>query len=112
VAEGPPTRTQGLPPTCTFPHSEIYGRSSQFRRAAVSLAANIAEGFKKRGKADKLCYFNIAQRSIEESRYYLILAEDLQYGDIDDLRRLLEEVSKRLEAYSRTILNSDSCLPG
>ncbi len=53
-------------------------------------------------------YFNIAQGSIEESRYYLILAEDLQYGDVDELRRLLEEVSKRLEAYSRAILNSDS----
>ena len=46
--------------------------------------------------------------SIEESRYYLILAEDLQYGDVDELRRLLEEVSKLPEAYSRAILNSDS----
>ncbi|MCX5906272.1 MAG: four helix bundle protein, partial [Deltaproteobacteria bacterium] len=95
--------------TRTFPRSEIYGLSSQFRRAAVSLAANIAEGFKKRGKADKLRYFNIAQGSIEESRYYLILAEDLQYGDFDELRRLLEEVSKLLEAYSRSILTTDSC---
>ena len=94
--------------TRTFPRSEIYGLSSQFRRAAVSIAANIAEGFGKRGKAGKLRYFNIAQGSIEESRYYLILAEDLQYGDVDELRRLLEEVSKLLETYSRAILNSDS----
>ena len=94
--------------TRTFPRSEIYGLSSQFRRAAVSIAANIAEGFKKRGKADKLRYFNIAQGPIEESRYYLILAEDLQYGDVDEWHRLLEEVSKLLEAYSRAILNSDS----
>ena len=97
--------------TRTFPRSEIYGLSSQFRRAAVSIAADIAEGFKKRGKADKLRYFNITQGSIEESRYYLILAEDLQYGDFDELRRLLEEVSKLLEAYSRSILTTDSCLP-
>ena len=64
----------------TFPRSETYGLSSQFRRAAVSIAANIAEGFRKRGKADKLRFYNIAQGSIEESRYYLILARDLDYG--------------------------------
>ena len=66
----------------TFPRSETYGLSSQFRRAALSIAANIAEGFRKRGKADKLRFFNIAQGSIEESRYYLILAQDLEYGDV------------------------------
>lgn len=92
----------------TFPRSETYGLTSQFRRAAVSIAANIAEGFKKRGKADKVRFFNIAQGSIEESRYYLILAKDLEYGDIAPLVPLLEEVSKLLEAYSRAILDSDS----
>ena len=92
----------------TFPRSEIYGLSSQFRRAAISIAANIAEGFKKRGKADKARFLNIAQGSLEESRYYLILVRDLEYGDISALQPLLEEVSKTLEAYSRTILNSDS----
>jgi four helix bundle protein len=92
----------------TFPRSETYGLSSQFRRAAVSIAANIAEGFRKRGKADKLRFLNIAQGSLEESRYYLILAHDLEYGDAYKLRPLLEEVSKLLEAYSQAILNSDS----
>ena len=92
----------------TFPRSEIYGLSSQFRRAAVSIAANIAEGFKKRSKADKLRFYNIAQGSIEESRYYLILAKDLEYGDVSVLSQLIEEVSKLLEAYSQVIRNSDS----
>jgi len=91
----------------TFPRSETYGLSSQFRRAAVSIATNIAEGFRKRGKADKLRFFNIAQGSIEESRYYLILARDLDYGAVSELSQLLEEVSKLLEAYSHAILNSD-----
>ncbi len=91
-----------------FPRSETYGLTSQFRRSAVSIAANIAEGFKKRGKAEKLRFLNIAQGSLEESRYYLILAHDLGYGDICVLKSLLEEVSKLLGAYSRTILNSDS----
>ena len=94
--------------TRTFPRSETCGLSSQFRRAAVSIAANIAEGFKKRGPADKLRFYNIAQGSIAESRYYLILAQDLNYGDISELSQLLDEVSKLLEAYSQAILNSDS----
>ncbi|MEK7722187.1 MAG: four helix bundle protein [Elusimicrobiota bacterium] len=41
----------------------------------------------------------MAQGSIEESRYYLILAMDIGYGDVSELRRLLEEVNKLLEAY-------------
>ncbi len=92
----------------TFPRSETYGLSSQFRRAAVSIAANIAEGFKKRGRADKLRFYNIAQGSVEESRYYLILSKDLGYGNVSELNLLLEEVSKLLEAYSQAILDSDS----
>jgi four helix bundle protein len=80
--------------------------SSQFRRAAVSIAANIAEGFKKRGKADKLRFLNIAQGSLEESRYYLILVRDLDYGDVTELSVCLAEVSKLLEAYSQAILSS------
>ncbi|MDP1589912.1 MAG: four helix bundle protein [Prosthecobacter sp.] len=91
-----------------FPRSETYGLSNQFRRAAVSIAANIAEGFKKRGKADKLRFYNIAQGSLEESRYYLILAHDLEYGDVGESQRLIQEVSKLLEAYSRAILDSGS----
>ena len=91
----------------TFPRAETYGLSSQFRRAAVSIAANIAEGFKKSGKADKLRFYNIAQGSIEESRYYLILAKDLECGDVSELSQLLEEIRKWLEADSQAILNSD-----
>ena len=94
--------------TQAFPRVETYGLSSQFRRAAVPIAANIAEGFKKRGAADKLRFFNIAQGSLEESRYYVILARDLEYGECAPAVSLLEEVSKLLEAYSRRILAPDS----
>ncbi len=51
---------------------------------------------------------NIAQGSLEECRYYLILAKDLKYGDSSELIAQLEEISKLLEAYSTAILNSDS----
>jgi four helix bundle protein len=94
--------------TQAFPRSETYGLSSQLRRAAVSVAANIAEGFKKRGKPDKLRFLNIAQGSLEESRYYLILTRDLDYGDTCETAALLIEVSKLLEAYSQSILTPDS----
>ena len=48
---------------------------------AVSIAANIAEGFRKRGKADKLRFLNIAQGSLAELTYYFILSQDLGYAD-------------------------------
>lgn len=91
-----------------FPKTEIYGLTSQARRAAVSIPANIAEGFKKKTKLDKARYMNIAQGSLEECRYYLILAKDLDYGETMLLMDELEEVSKLLEAYTSSILSSCS----
>lgn len=94
--------------TKKFPKEEKYGLSSQFRRSAVSIAANIAEGFKKRGKKDKARFLNIAQGSLEECRYYLILTKDLKYGKTEELNLKLQEVSKLLNAYTEAILSSDS----
>jgi four helix bundle protein len=89
-----------------FPKSELYGLVSQIRRAAVSVPANIAEGFKKRSKPDKARFMNIAQGSLEEVRYYLILAKDLEYLHEKELKIQSEEVSRLLEAYSSSIRNS------
>ncbi len=94
--------------TESFPKNEIYGLTAQLRRAAISIPANIAEGFKKKTKGDKARFMNIAQGSLEESRYYLILAKDLGYGDTLELTSQLEEVSKMLEAYFSSILSSGS----
>ena len=94
--------------TAAFPKQETYGLSLQMRRAAVSIPANIAEGFRRRGKADKARYMNIAEGSLEECRYYLILAHDLGYGDTDALTAALEETSRLLNAYSAAILASGS----
>jgi len=91
-----------------FPKHEIYGLTSQIRRAVISIPANIAEGFKKKTKPDKVKFMNISQGSLEECRYYLIVAKDLGYGDTSQLMPQLEEVSKLLEAYTAAILNSDS----
>src|ERR1044071_6077713 len=56
--------------TSFFPRSEIYGLAPQFRCTAVSIPANIAEGFKKRGRAGKVRFLNIAQGALEECRHY------------------------------------------
>jgi four helix bundle protein len=89
--------------TANFPKSETYGLASQMRRSAVSIPANIAEGFRRRGLADKARFMNIAEGSLEETRYYLILARDLGYGDSDHLAISLEEVSRLLHSYARGI---------
>ncbi len=89
--------------TSSFPREETYGLTSQFRRASVSIPANIAEGFKKKGEADKIRYMNIAQGSLEECRYYLILARDLGYGRTDELEEQIDEVARLLAAYSNAI---------
>jgi four helix bundle protein len=86
-----------------FPKEEMYGLCSQLRRAAVSIPANIAEGFKKKTKPEKVRFLNIAQGSLEECRYYLILARDLQYGNCSVLSNLLEEISKLLNGYIKGI---------
>ena len=94
--------------TANFPKQETYALALQMRRAAVSVPANIAEGFRRRGKADKARFMNMAEGSIEESRYYLILAQDLGYADTATLASGLEQVSRLLSAYAAAILTSDS----
>ena len=94
--------------TAEFPKTEIYGLTCQIRRAAVSIPANIAEGFRKRTKPEKSRFLNIAQGSLEETRYYLILARDLHYRDTTPQLQQLEEISKLLNAYNRRLLTTDS----
>ena len=86
----------------------MFGLTSQFRRAAVSIPANFAEGFKKMGKADKLRFYNIAQDSLEECRYYVILSLDLGYADTTELKTQLEEVSRMLNSYCHAIVSASS----
>lgn len=94
--------------TAAFPKLETYGLALQMRRAAVSIPANIAEGFRRRGKADKARFLNMAEGSVEECRYFLILARDLGYGDTQKLNAMLEEVSRLLNAYTTAILTSST----
>lgn len=88
--------------TAKLPSEEKFGLTSQMRRAVVSIPANIAEGFKKRGKPDKIRFYNIAQGSLEELRYYLILTKDLNYiSDYTELWNMTEEIGRMLNGLIR-----------
>ena len=89
-----------------FPDDEKFALVPQFQRAAVSIAANIAEGYKKVSKADKLRFFNIAQGSLEECRYYIILSHDVGYYTQDvanDMWAKIEEAAITLHSYIEAI---------
>jgi len=92
--------------TRTYPASEQYGLISQFQRAAVSISANIAEGYKRMGKADKLRFLNISQGSLEECRNYVILSHDIEYISDETFEQLLSQLndaSRLLNAYCEKI---------
>jgi four helix bundle protein len=83
--------------TNAFPPDEKYGLVSQMRRAAVSIPANIAEGFKRRGKAEKIRFYNISESPLEELKYYFILSKDLGYvAETDQLMADAETASRML----------------
>ncbi len=89
-----------------YPEAERFGLTSQFRRAAVSIAANIAEGYRKLSKADKLRLLNVAQGSLEECRFYVMLSKDLDYINKEEYERLnfsIEGASYYLNAYCKGI---------
>ena len=86
-----------------FPKEELYGLTSQIIRSAASVAANIAEAFKKRSEKDKLRILNIAQGSLSEPQYHLLLSGDLKYASLSSLETKAEEVSRLLESYMKAI---------
>lgn len=90
--------------TSNFPDSELFSLTSQIRRAVISIPANIAEGYKRFGKSDKIRFYNIAQSSLEEIRYYIFLSGDLGYIENKfELDKLVTEISKMLEKYIKQI---------
>ena len=92
--------------TAGFPKHEMFGLTSQMRRAAMSVPSNIAEGFRRRSRWDKARFLNIAAASLDELPYQLLLAHDRHYCDSQKLRDEAAEVARMLSAYERTILAS------
>lgn len=92
--------------TKNFPKEEMFGLTSQLRRASASIPANIAEGFGKKGRLDKARFMNISQGSLEEVRYFLILANDLKYIKSEKLLIQLDEVARLLKSCIRSVVGS------
>jgi four helix bundle protein len=96
----------------TFPREEQYVLTPQLRRAAISVPSNIAEGSKRRSNPEYAHHLNIAEGSLAETEYLLVLARDLGYatrervdgllGEIDQVARMLSALRTKVEAGSRT----------
>ncbi|MBI4232427.1 four helix bundle protein [Candidatus Peregrinibacteria bacterium] len=87
-----------------LPTSEKYNLVSQMRRASVSVQSNIAEGFSKRGKKDKINFYNISLSSLQELKNYFRLVKDLGYiRDSRDIIDKIDEVGKLLNGLSNSI---------
>ena len=94
--------------TAGFPKQETYGLTSQMRRCAASVAANLAEGCGKRGNGEFHRYLNIAAGSASELEYHFLLACDLQlmnearYKELDDavteIKRMLAALIRKVDA--------------
>ena len=85
--------------TRSFPKEELYGLTSQIRRAAASIGANIAEGCGRRSDGELTRFLQIAQGSASELEYHLLLARDLNLLAKDSFRKLdvqLTEVQRML----------------
>jgi len=77
-----------------FPREEIYGLTSQIRRACASIPANIAEGCGKDGDADFARFLQISRGSASELEYHLLLAKDLGFLKQDDYNQLNKETNE------------------
>lgn len=88
--------------TENYPRSEIFALVSQMCRCAVSVPSNLAEGFKRKTKNDSIHFYNIAQGSLEELRYQLLLSKDLRYitqNDYASAESLADEVAKLIYSW-------------
>lgn len=92
--------------TGKFPKDELYGLTSQLRRAASSVSANIAEGFSRYHYNDKVRFYHNARGSISETQNFLFLAKDLSFLKENEFHELFgtsEEVSKLINGLIRSI---------
>lgn len=92
--------------TKKFPKEEIYCLTNQIRRAAVSIASNIVEGFKRKSFKDSDHFYNMSEGSLEETKYQLILSKDLGYISVEEFTKLFElaeEVGKTLNGWKKSM---------
>src|SRR5689334_7908413 len=80
--------------TAGFPSDERFALTSQLRRAASSVAANIAQGSKRRTRGDYARFLNVGEGSLAEVECFLILSKDLGYASQNAFEELLKKVSR------------------
>ena len=80
--------------TKSFPVGERYGLTSQLRRAALSVSTNIAEGSKRQSRQDYARFLNIAEGSLVETEYLLMVSRDLEYAQPQEVAPILNEISE------------------
>ena len=92
--------------TKELPAEEKYGLSAQLRRSAASMPTNIVEGFKRKSKKDFAHFLNMADTSLEETKYHLLLAKDLGYlpmGVFQGFQGQCDEVGRMLCGLNRSL---------
>jgi len=94
--------------TQQFPGEEKFGLTSQIRRSTVSVAANIVEGSKRQHLNEYIQMLYIAQGSLSETNYYLLLAKDLKYLSDTEYQKIFnqsEEIGKMLSGLIKSLKN-------
>ncbi len=95
--------------TNDFPKEEIYGLTSQIRRACISIPSNIAEGYGRKGKKEYLRFLNIAMSSLFEVQTQLQISKNLKYISEDKFETMYEEtreLERMLSSYNRKVESS------
>lgn len=94
--------------TKKYPKDELYGLTSQIRRASVSIAANIVEGYKRNSDKQTLQFLNISDASLEEVKYLILLSKDLEYISVEAYNVFFdnsEEVGRLLSGFQKSFRN-------
>ena len=91
-----------------FPSKEVYGLTPRFRLSASAIPVSLIQSLREANETERAKLVHAARGSLEECRYYLILAKDLGYGDHPELLPQLEELSELLGEYAAAILTPDS----
>ncbi|MFC1674568.1 four helix bundle protein [Candidatus Omnitrophota bacterium] len=96
--------------TKDFPREERFGLVANIRRSAASIPTNVVEGFKRKSKKEYAYFISIADGSLEETKYHILLAKDLGYlkeGDSKNLNEMCDEIGRMLFGFQKKLTTYD-----